>query len=139
MEHLYKGRPVQRLMLNEADQETKEIYDINHTRFYAKQKRVALHNCGVIDPENIEEYIGQDGYFALGQVLSQMTPQEVVDVIKKEWSKRTWWRRFFQRGLKMGSLRLMNLVKKNMSFVMPMKEILVLLWIVLFWKEILTV
>lgn len=83
MEHLYKGRPVQRLMLNEADQETKEIYDINHTRFYAKQKRVALHNCGVIDPENIEEYIGQDGYFALGQVLSQMTPQEVVDVIKK--------------------------------------------------------
>ena len=70
-------------MLNEADQETKEIYDINHTRFYAKQKRVALHNCGVIDPENIEEYIGQDGYFALGQVLSQMTPQEVVDVIKK--------------------------------------------------------
>lgn len=83
MEHFYKGRPVQRLMLNESDQETKEIHDINHTRFYEKQKRVALHNCGVIDPENIEEYIGQDGYFALGQVLSQMTPQEVIDVIKK--------------------------------------------------------
>ena len=65
------------------DQETKEIHDISHTRFYQKQKRVALHNCGIIDPENIEEYIGQDGYFALGQVLSQMTPQEVIDIIKE--------------------------------------------------------
>lgn len=82
-EHLYKGRPVERLMLNESDQETKEIHDISHTRFYQKQKRVALHNCGIIDPENIEEYIGQDGYFALGQVLSQMTPQEVIDIIKE--------------------------------------------------------
>ena len=70
-------------MLNESDQETKEIHDISHTRFYQKQKRVALHNCGIIDPENIEEYIGQDGYFALGQVLSQMTPQEVIDIIKE--------------------------------------------------------
>ena len=82
MEHFYKGRPVQRLMLNEKDEETEEIHDINHTSFYAKQKRIALHNCGVIDPENIIEYIGVDGYFALGKVLEEMTPQEVVDVIK---------------------------------------------------------
>ncbi len=82
-EHLYKGRPVERLMLNESDQETNEIHDISHTRFYQKQQRVALHNCGIIDPENIEEYIGQDGYFALGKVLSQMTPQDVIDIIKE--------------------------------------------------------
>lgn len=82
LEHLYKGRPVQRLMLNETDQQTNEIHDINHTKFYAKQKRVALNNCGVINPENINEYIGQDGYFALGKVLTEMTSQEVIDVIK---------------------------------------------------------
>lgn len=82
MEHFYKGRPVHRLMLNESDEETKEIHDINDTKFYNKQRRIALHNCGVIDPENINEYIGKDGYFALGKVLGEMTPQEVVDVIK---------------------------------------------------------
>ena len=71
MEHFYKGRPVHRLMLNESDEETKEIHDINDTKFYNKQKRIALHNCGVID-----------GYFALAKALQEMTPQEVVDVIK---------------------------------------------------------
>ena len=81
-EHFYKGRPVKRLMLNESDKISDEILDIEHTKFYAKQKRIALHNCGVIDPENIEQYIGQDGYEALGKVLTEMTPQEVVDVIK---------------------------------------------------------
>lgn len=82
MEHFYKGRPVTRLMLNESDDISKEVLDINHTKFYSKQKRIALHNCGVIDPENIEEYIGKDGYVALGKVLTEMTPQEVVDEIK---------------------------------------------------------
>ena len=48
-----------------------------------KQKRIALHNCGVIDPENIQEYIAKDGYFALGKVLTEMTPQQVVDEIKE--------------------------------------------------------
>lgn len=83
MEHFYKGRPVQRLMLNESDQETNEIHDINKTKFYSKQKRIALHNCGVIDPENIQEYIAKDGYFALGKLLTEMTPQQVVDEIKE--------------------------------------------------------
>ena len=82
MEHFYKGRPVQRLMLNETDETSQEIHDINKTKFYAKQKRIALHNCGVIDPENIEEYIAKDGYMALGKVLGEMSPQEVVDVMK---------------------------------------------------------
>ena len=83
MEHFYKGRPVKRLMMNEENSETKEIHDINQTDFYKKQKRIALNNCGVIDPLNIEEYIGADGYFALAKVLKEMTPQEVVDEIKK--------------------------------------------------------
>lgn len=83
MEHFYKGRPVHRLMLNESDQETNEVHDINKTKFYEKQKRIALHNCGVIDPENIHEYIAKDGYFALGKVLTEMQPQEVVDEIKE--------------------------------------------------------
>ena len=83
MEHFYKGRPVHRLMLNESDKETNEVHDINKTKFYEKQKRIALHNCGVIDPENIHEYIAKDGYFALGKVLTEMQPQEVVDEIKE--------------------------------------------------------
>lgn len=83
MEHFYKGRPLHHLMLNESDQESNEIHDINKTKFYEKQKRIALNNCGVIDPENIQEYIAKDGYFALGKALLEMSPQEVVDVIKE--------------------------------------------------------
>ena len=56
-EHFYKGRPVKRLMIDDGDHVQEEIYDVNKTRFYAKQKRVALKDCGVIDPEKIEEYI----------------------------------------------------------------------------------
>lgn len=81
-EHFYKGRPVKRLMLNETDEKTNEIHDINHTKFYEKQVRVALHNCGVIDPENIEEYIASNGYQALGKVLTSMKSQDVIDIIK---------------------------------------------------------
>lgn len=82
-EHFYKGRPVKRLMIDEGDQPQEEIFDVNKTRFYAKQKRVALKDCGVIDPENIEEYIAKDGYVALGKVLTEMTPQQVIDEITK--------------------------------------------------------
>ena len=56
--------------------------DISKTAFYAKQKRIVLRNCGVINPEDIYEYIAKDGYLALGQVISGMTAQEVIDVIK---------------------------------------------------------
>ena len=82
-EHFYKGRPVHRLMINETDMDTSEIHDVNKTKFYEKQRRVALNDCGVIDPENIDEYIAKDGYTALGKVLTEMTPQEVVDEITK--------------------------------------------------------
>lgn len=83
-EHVYKGRPVKRLELSEIDEETKEkIFNIDEISFYAKQKRIALKNCGVINPEDIDEYIAMDGYAALGKALTEMTPQEVIDEVKK--------------------------------------------------------
>ncbi|MDD3026728.1 MAG: NADH-quinone oxidoreductase subunit NuoF [Erysipelotrichaceae bacterium] len=78
-EHFLKGRPVQRKMLN--DVKDGKVLDINHSSFYAKQKRIALNNCGVIDPENIEEYIAKDGYQALAKVLTSMSKQEVIDEV----------------------------------------------------------
>jgi len=83
-EHFYKGRPVKRLELSDIDDVTKEkIFEISKIRFYAKQKRIALKNCGVINPEDINEYIAKDGYQALGKVLTEMSQQEVIDEIKK--------------------------------------------------------
>ncbi len=79
-EHLLKGRVVTRLVYDEtvaAD----EIKSLNETNFYKKQKRVALRNCGVINPENIEEYIAVDGYQALYKVLKEMTPDDVIKTI----------------------------------------------------------
>ncbi|MDR1795324.1 MAG: NADH-quinone oxidoreductase subunit NuoF [Erysipelotrichaceae bacterium] len=82
-EHIYKGRTVDRLVLHDIDDDTKEkVFDINRIRFYAKQQRIALRNCGIINPEDIEEYIARDGYQALGKVLSEMTPQQVIDEVK---------------------------------------------------------
>ncbi len=80
-EHLVKGRVVKRLLYAETVEED-NIKSLNEVDFYKKQKRIALRNCGVINPEDIDEYIGVDGYQALGKVLTEMTPQEVIDVIK---------------------------------------------------------
>ncbi len=81
-EHLFKGRIVTRLLYQETVNESgNDIKSLNETAFYAKQKRVALRNCGVINPEKIDEYIAMDGYSALGKVLTEMTPQQVIDVI----------------------------------------------------------
>ena len=83
-EHIYKGRVVKRLELHDIDDKTKEkVYDINKIRFYAKQQRIVLKNCGVINPEDITEYIARDGYVALGKVITEMTPQGVIDEISK--------------------------------------------------------
>lgn len=79
-EHLLKGRIVNRL-LHKEDSGTVEM-SLDNIGFYKKQKRVALRNCGVIDPERIEEYIAFDGYKALGTCLGEYTPQQVIDVIK---------------------------------------------------------
>ena len=81
-EHILKGRIVTRLLYQETVVDDKTIKNLNHTKFYEKQHRVALRNCGVINPENIDEYIAMDGYEALGRVLTGMTPDEVIQTIK---------------------------------------------------------
>ena len=84
-EHLLKGRVVERLVYNEVAEGVEIEHgnvSLNDTTFYAKQKRVALRNCGVINPESIDEYIAMDGYAALGKALTQMTPDEVIQVVK---------------------------------------------------------
>ena len=79
-EHLVKGRKVERLLY--MNPETRELVpDSKHIRFYTKQLRIALRNCGFINPENIDEYIARDGYVALGKALVEMTPEEVIKEI----------------------------------------------------------
>jgi len=81
-EHLLKGRPVQRLIhVDEQEAIEEKANSLAETKFYRKQKRVALRNCGVINPEDIDEYIGMDGYQALGKVLTEMTPDDVIKCI----------------------------------------------------------
>lgn len=79
-EHLLKGRIVTRLLYKETVTEN-GIKSLNETNFYKKQHRVALRNCGVINPENIDEYIGTDGYQALGKAVTEMTPEQVIQTI----------------------------------------------------------
>ena len=79
-EHLVKGRVVKRLVYEETVTD-EGIKSLAETDFYKKQHRIALRNCGVINPENIDEYIGTRGYEALGKVLTSMTPDEVIQVI----------------------------------------------------------
>ena len=83
-EHLLKGRIVERLVYNDAADDAKveeTIASLSETQFYKKQKRVALRNCGVINPEVIDEYIAMDGYFALAKVVKEMTPEDVSNTI----------------------------------------------------------
>ena len=79
-EHLLKGRPVERLLYDETVTPA-GIKALSDTDFYKKQHRIALRNCGVINPEDIEEYIGTGGYQALGKVLTEMTPDEVIQTL----------------------------------------------------------
>ncbi len=79
-EHLNKGRIVTRLLYQETV-EKDTIKSLNKTAFYEKQQRVALRNCGVIDPEKIDDYIANDGYAALGKVLTEMTPEQVIQTM----------------------------------------------------------
>ena len=81
-EHLIGGKPVKEFLYDETVTEgSDEIKSLNETTFYAKQHRVALRNCGLINPEDINEYIGRDGYGALHKVLTSMTPEEVIQEI----------------------------------------------------------
>jgi len=80
-EHVVKGRKVERLLF--VDPEKKQhVSDAKDMGFYKKQVRIALRNCGFINPENIDEYVARDGYSALGKVLTEMTPEEAIKIIK---------------------------------------------------------
>lgn len=80
-EHLLKGRVVQRLVYDDSGVENVKATSLAETGFYKKQKRIALRNCGVINPEEIDEYIAMDGYRALGKVLTEMTPEQVIQTV----------------------------------------------------------
>ncbi len=82
-EHIIKGRLVSRLLYKEQDRQHIAVKALSDTNFYKKQTRVALRNCGVINPENIDEYIAYDGYQALIKCLTELSPQDVVDIVKK--------------------------------------------------------
>ncbi len=81
-EHLYKGRIVERLLYHEP-QTKEQVPNYDEIGFYKKQHRIVLANCGEIDPENVGEYIAVGGYEALGKALTQMTPEQVVEEVKK--------------------------------------------------------
>ena len=81
-EHLLKGRIVKRLLYNETVTDNGNVKSLNDTAFYKSQKRVALRNCGVINPEVIDEYIAFDGYAALAKCLTEYTPEQVIQIIK---------------------------------------------------------
>ncbi len=80
-EHLLKGRPVTRLEYHEKTGDHHAVTSLSETVFYKKQHRVALRNCGVINPEVIDEYIAVDGYQALGKVLTEMKPEDVIQTL----------------------------------------------------------
>ena len=80
-EHLLKGRPVDRLIHKDVEGDEKVAKALSETAFYKKQIRVALRNCGVIDPEDINEYIAMDGYQALGKCLTEYTPEDVIKIV----------------------------------------------------------
>ncbi len=80
-EHLLKGRQVERLVYKDPTKDGDVIRSLSDTEFYKKQVRVALRNCGVINPESIDEYIGTGGYEALGKALTEMTPDEVIQTV----------------------------------------------------------
>ena len=81
-EHIVKGRIVKSLLYDEAVHDNEDVKPLNEINFYKHQMRIALKNCGVIDPENIDEYIALDGYKALGKVLTEMTPEQVIQIMK---------------------------------------------------------
>ncbi len=81
-EHIVKGRKVERLLYTNPETQ-QHVTDSDNMGFYRKQLRIALRNCGFINPENIDEYIARDGYQALGKVLTELTPESTIEMIKK--------------------------------------------------------
>lgn len=81
-EHIVKGRKVERLLFEDPETEER-ISDSKNMDFYKKQMRIALRNCGFIDPNSLDEYIARDGYHAIGKALTEMTPEQVIEVVKE--------------------------------------------------------
>ncbi len=81
LEHVIKGRKVERLLYTDPHKK-EHIPDSKHMEFYKKQMRIALRNCGFIDPESIDEYIARDGYKALADCLTEKSPQDVIEIVK---------------------------------------------------------
>lgn len=90
--HIINGEKVERLLCKDID--GSKVNSLDELNFYKKQKRIALKNCGVVNPEDIDEYIAFDGYLALEKVLTKMTSEEVIEVIKASRTSWTWWSRF---------------------------------------------
>lgn len=80
-EHLVKGNVVDRLLYLEAS-ENKKVHDSEDISFYKQQMRIALHNCGYINPEKVEDYIANDGYLTLGKCITELTPEQVIEEVK---------------------------------------------------------
>lgn len=93
--HIINGEKVTRLLCKDID--GSKVNSLDELNFYKKQKRIALKNCGVINPEDIDEYLAFDGYKALEKVLTKMTSEEVIDVIKASRTSWTWRSRFSNR------------------------------------------
>lgn len=93
--HIINGEKVTRLLCKDID--GSKVNSLDELNFYKKQKRIALKNCGVINPEDIDEYLAFDGYKALEKVLTNMTSEEVIDVIKASRTSWTWRSRFSNR------------------------------------------
>ncbi|HOK67638.1 MAG TPA: NAD(P)H-dependent oxidoreductase subunit E, partial [Anaerohalosphaeraceae bacterium] len=82
-EHLVNGRPVSRLIIQEDHLYNRFFRIFGDSEFFGRQMRIALRNCGVIDPEKIDDYLAMRGYEALAKVLTEMTPQQVIEEVKK--------------------------------------------------------
>lgn len=135
-EHLYKGRIVQRLLYREPINQ-EQVPRYSEIGFYKKQHRLVLANCGAINPEAIEEYIAVGGYEALAKAVTQMTPQEVVDEVKKS-GLRGRGGGGFPTGMKWQFAKNSE-SDKNMLSVMRMRAIRAHLWTAVFLRAIRTV
>lgn len=93
--HILNGETVNRLLCKDIN--GSKVNSLDELTFYKKQKRIALKNCGVINPEDIDEYIAFDGYVALQKVLISMSQEDVIDIIKSSRTSWTWRSRFPNR------------------------------------------
>ena len=123
--HICNGKKVERLLCKDID--GKAVEKLDELNFYKKQKRIALKNCGIIDPEQIDEYIAFDGYKALAQVLTKMSKEEVIDVVTKSGLRGRGGAGFLTG--KNGALLHKQKMNKNMLYVMQMRGTLEHLWI----------